>query len=197
MSLRVVQTPESLADIALQSDYYAHRENIALAQRFTDAVKATVRLLATHPRIGKETDYEHPKLAGIRLFLVRKPFDLGAFPLRSLDDFTATAPASWLQRGGGVLPMDQSEALWISFSARYPCAVKIAAGKINAVSGAAWTAELPSEPQDDVVVPGQPWLDGFSVGAGDSVEEQLTGRADRADHPAGMRAGLPRARFWN
>ena len=75
MSLRVVQTPESLADIALQADYYAHRENIALAQRFTDVVKATVRLLATHPRIGKETDYEHPKLAGIRFFLVRKPFD--------------------------------------------------------------------------------------------------------------------------
>ena len=89
------------------------------------------------------------------------------------------------------MPMDQSEALWISFSAWYPCAVKIAAGKINAVSGEAWTAELHSEPQDYVVVPDQPWLDGFSIGeglirqfvalphgAGDSVEEQLTGRAD-------------------
>ena len=75
MSLRVVQTPESLADIALQADYYAHRENIALAQRFTNAVKTTVRLLATHPRIGKQTDCEHPKLAGIRFFPVRKPFD--------------------------------------------------------------------------------------------------------------------------
>ena len=75
MSLRVVQTPESLADIALQADYYAQRENVALAQRFTDAVKTTVRLLATHPWIGKETDYAHPKLAGIRFFLVRKPFD--------------------------------------------------------------------------------------------------------------------------
>ena len=94
------------------------------------------------------------------------PARLGAFPLRSVDDFPATAPASWLQRGGVVLPMDQSEALWISFSARYPCAVKIAAGKINAVSGAAGTAELHSEPQDYVVVPGQPWLDGFSVGEG-------------------------------
>jgi hypothetical protein len=36
--------------------------------------------------------------------------------------------------------------------------VKIAVGKINAVSGAAWTAELHSEPQNYVVVPGQPWL---------------------------------------
>ena len=119
------------------------------------------------------------------------PAGLGAFPLRSLDDFPATAPASWLQRGGVVLPMYQSEALWISFSAWYPFAVKIAAGKINAVSGEAWTAELHSEPQDYVVVPGQPWLDGFSVGeglirqfvalplgAGYSVEEQLTGRAE-------------------
>ena len=55
MSLRVVQTPESLADIALQADYYAQRESIALAQRFTDAIKVTVRLLANHPWIGKET----------------------------------------------------------------------------------------------------------------------------------------------
>jgi hypothetical protein len=129
-------------------------------------------------------------------------FLIVAFPLK--------APASRLRLGGVVMPKDQSEALWISFSARYPCAVKIAAGKINAVSGAAWTAELQSEPQDDVVVPGQPWLDGFSVGeghirqfvamplgAGHSVEEQLTGRADRADHPAGMSARHPRARFWN
>ncbi len=138
------------------------------------------------------------------------PVGLGAFPLRCADEFPATAPASFTQRGGVVLPMDQSEARWFSFSARYPCAVKIAAGKINAVSGEAWTAELQSEPQDYVVVPGQPWLDGFSVGAGlirqfvamplgagYSVEEQLTGRANRADHPAGMSAGLPRARFSN
>jgi hypothetical protein len=51
------------------------------------------------------------------------PAGLGEFPLRSVDDFPATAPASWLQCGGVVLPTDQSEALWISFSARYPCAV--------------------------------------------------------------------------
>ena len=124
--------------------------------------------------------------------------------------FPVTAPASRLQFGGVVVPKDQSEALWISLSARYPCALKIAAEKINAVSGAAWTAELPSEPQNDVVVPGQPWLDGFPtgaglirpfvalpLGAGDSVEEQLTGRADRADRPAGMRACISRARFQN
>ena len=62
MSLRVVQTPESLADIAS-------------AKESVDAVNATVRLLATHPWIGKDTDYTHPRLAGIRLFLVQKPFN--------------------------------------------------------------------------------------------------------------------------
>lgn len=75
MSLRVVQTPESLADIALQAVWYADKESAALAERFTAAVQATVRFLATHPRIGKEADYDHPKLAGIRFFLVRKPFN--------------------------------------------------------------------------------------------------------------------------
>jgi hypothetical protein len=32
------------------------------------------------------------------------PAGLGAFPLCSLDDFPATAPASWLQRGGSSCP---------------------------------------------------------------------------------------------
>lgn len=75
MSLRVVQTPESLTDLALQADCYARKESVALAQRFIEAVKVTVRLLASHPRIGKEAGYSHPKLAGIRLYLVGRPFD--------------------------------------------------------------------------------------------------------------------------
>ena len=74
MSLRIVQTPDSLADVALQADYYAQQDGIALAQRFIEAIQATVRLLAVHPSVGKKTDYTHPKLAEIRFFLVRKPF---------------------------------------------------------------------------------------------------------------------------
>jgi plasmid stabilization system protein ParE len=76
VSLRVIQTPESLADIALQADYYAQRETITLAERYTDAVKATVRLLADQPGIGRPSGYAHPRLAGIRLYPVRKPFDI-------------------------------------------------------------------------------------------------------------------------
>lgn len=95
--------------------------------------------------------------------------------------------------------MYQSEALWISFSswgdfgsgASYPFAVKIAAGKINAVTGEPWTNGLAKRRQNYVVVPDQPWLDGFCVqkglirqfvamplGQGYTAEEQITGTAE-------------------
>ena len=96
------------------------------------------------------------------------PAGLGPFPLFHVDDFADTVPASWIEHGGVFLPMYQSEAMWISFDMRrdYPFAIKIAAGKINAVSGEAWHNDLSDKPQDYVVLPEQPWLDGFSIGKG-------------------------------
>ena len=92
---------------------------------------------------------------------------------------------------GFSTPMYQAEALWINFHGYYPMAVKIAAGKINAVTGEAWSKGLSEAPQDYMVVPGQPWLDGFCVekglirqfvamplGEGYSAEDQLTGEAE-------------------
>ena len=68
-------------------------------------------------------------------------------------------------------------------------AVKVAAGKVNAVTGEPWSDGLTERPQDYLVVPDQPWLDGFCVekglvrqfvatplGEGYTAEEQLTGR---------------------
>ena len=119
------------------------------------------------------------------------PPGLGEFPLRHLDDYAARLPDAWRRRGGVIMPMHQAEALWINFtSSRYPFAVKIATGKICAVTGDAWVDHLNRDPQDYVVVPEQPWLDGYCVekglirqfvamplGEGYSVEEQLTGAA--------------------
>src|SRR3954469_2790204 len=127
------------------------------------------------------------------------PPGLGQFPLRHVDDFAATVSPRWLEHGGIMLPMYQSEAMWLNFSPRnaldrgytaYPFAIKIAAGKINAVTGDSWTNALRQRPQDYVVVPKQPWLDGYVVekglirqfvamplGAGYSAEEQLIGEA--------------------
>ena len=118
------------------------------------------------------------------------PPGLGTFPLGHVDDSADRLPAEWNQHGGVFLPMHQAEAMWIDFTADYPMAVKVAAGKINALTGEPWKDALTAEPQDYLVVPEQPWLDGFCVekglirqfvamplGDGYSAEEQLTGEA--------------------
>ena len=121
------------------------------------------------------------------------PAGLGRFPLHHVDDYYQRLPASWEQHGGVFLPLYQSEALWVdlsfNFSDAYPCAVKVATGKINAVSGEPWGNGLVATPQDYLVVTSQLWLDGYAVGqglirqfvamllgAGFSAEEQLTGQ---------------------
>src|SRR5687767_8332394 len=127
------------------------------------------------------------------------PPGLGSFPLRHVDDFASTAPAGWLERGGVMFPMYQSEAMWLHFNthtvpehwAEYPFAIKVAAGKIDAVTGEPWSNGLRPHPQDYMVAPGQPWLDGYCVEKGTirqfvamplesgySAEEQITGRAE-------------------
>jgi hypothetical protein len=127
------------------------------------------------------------------------PPGLGKFSLRHVDDFAQDVPLKWLEHGGLMLPMYQSEAMWLHFQPNpwtdrghaYPFAIKIAAGKIDAVTGRDWSNNLNRRPQDYVVAPPQPWLDGFAIrkgiirqfvamplGSGYSAEEQLTGAAE-------------------
>jgi len=119
------------------------------------------------------------------------PPGLGAFPLRHVDDFASRVPELWKKHGGVMLPMYQSEALWVSLQGDYPFAVKVATGKINAITGEDWTDGLHRDPQDYMVTPDQPWLDGYCVergtirqfvamplGRGYTVEEQITGEAE-------------------
>ena len=120
------------------------------------------------------------------------PPGLGAFPLRHLDDYAERLPEAWRRRGGVIAPMHQAEAMWLSFGGRgdYPFAVKVATGKICAITGEDWTDHLNTGPQDYLVLPEQPWLDGYCVekgfirqfvamplGGGYTAEEQLTGEA--------------------
>jgi hypothetical protein len=119
------------------------------------------------------------------------PPGLGPFPLRHLDDFADRLPPAWTKRGGVIMPIHQSEALWLNFSGVYPCALRIATGRIDAVTGEAWKRGLSASPQNYIVVPTQPWLDGYAVdkgtirqfvamplGEGYTAEEQLTGAAE-------------------
>ena len=115
------------------------------------------------------------------------PLGAGQLPLRSVDDFPETAPAAWMKKGGVLMPLAQSEALWVWFSSRYRFAVKIGAGKINALSGEPWSSDLRREPQNYVVAPGPPWGDNDEVlrclvamplATGFPREESLIGKAD-------------------
>ncbi len=138
------------------------------------------------------------------------PPGLGRFPLRHVDDFAARVPETWIAHGGVMLPMYQAEAMWLNFCSSvdaaaasgdpfdglgggfpYPFAVKVSTGKINAVTGEEWKDGLHRDPQDYLVVPEQPWIDGYCVekgmirqfvamplGSGYSAEEQITGAAE-------------------
>ena len=94
------------------------------------------------------------------------PPGLGRFPLRHVDDHLDQVPEAWGRHGGVFLPMYQAEAIWLQFHAEYPTAVKVATGKIDALTGDGWTNEISEQPQNYLTVPEQPWLDGFCVGKG-------------------------------
>lgn len=117
------------------------------------------------------------------------PPGLGAFPMRRVADFAERLPGHWIA-DGVFIPMYQREALWLGFGGAEwkPNAVKVGLGTVNAVTGDAWDERLHDAPQDYVVCPDQPWLDGINagegrvrqfvatpLGLGDSIEEQLAG----------------------
>ncbi len=115
------------------------------------------------------------------------PPGLGRFPIRSCADYRNRLPDAW--RGDFFVPMHRREALWIGFDGTWwkPSAVKVGIGGVNAVSGDRWDEDLCADPQNYLVVPDQPWLDGINsgdgsvrqfvavpMGAGLTVEAQLT-----------------------
>jgi hypothetical protein len=121
------------------------------------------------------------------------PPGLGRFPLYRVAGLARHVPAEWRQRGGAFFPMYQREALWLAFDGASwkPNAVQVGIGGINAVSGAPWEEGLSADPQNYLVCPEQLWLDGINagdgtirqfvampLGAGTTVEAQLTGREE-------------------
>ena len=97
------------------------------------------------------------------------PASLGRFPLTHIEDNSETVPEAWKSKGGVLLPMYQSEAMWLSFDSGfddYPMAIMITAGKINAIDGNEWNNELNNNPQNYLYLPEQPWLDGYFAGKG-------------------------------
>jgi len=90
--------------------------------------------------------------------------------------------------------MYQKEALYVNFhNTDSYCyhALQIGVGKVNAISGEPWSNKLSKSPQDYVVIPSQPWLDGINygdgyvrqfiampLGEGYTIESQITGKEE-------------------
>lgn len=120
------------------------------------------------------------------------PPGLGTFPIYRTLDFPDRAPKAWAMRKDEYfLPIYQREALWLSFDSKtdVPCAVKVATGGIDAITGRRWRSLLNRKRQNYLVTPNQPWLDGFNTGNGTikqfvamplgmgyTIEGQVTGR---------------------
>lgn len=110
------------------------------------------------------------------------PPSLGMMAVHRVDD------------GQFVVPMRRAEALWLGFDAPWwkPHVLKVGVGGVDAVSGEPFDVlTLSSDPQDYVVIPEQPWLDGINAGDGFvrqfvavalgdglTVEGQLSGAED-------------------
>ena len=97
---------------------------------------------------------------------------LGPYPLYSIADYAHRVPNHWASYGGAMLPMYQSEAMWLSFrpaysvahQAFYPFAVKIGVGGVDAVGGQRWSDGIHQWPQDFLVITHQSWLGGYQTG---------------------------------
>jgi len=97
---------------------------------------------------------------------------LGTYPLYTVDSFAHRVPRHWLETGGAMLPMYQSEAMWLSLrptfsvahQAFYPFAVKIRVGGLDAIRGQRWLEGVHQWPQDFLVINSHCWLGGYHDG---------------------------------
>lgn len=151
-------------------DVIVTEDGVRVGERFSVSFQRTLRV----PDDGRD----HPLPPGLGPLPV-----LDAQAYRDRIDLAGDGPTV-------IVPLYRREAMWLAFrgAAWKPNAVKVGVGTVNAVSGQPLDHPLHDDPQDYVVCPGQPWLDGIAVGAGrvrqfvavpvgssQSVEAQLTG----------------------
>lgn len=124
-------------------------DRVTLGERVSLAFHRTLRV--------PEDDREHPLPPG-----------LGRLPVHRVADFADGVPAGWRREDSFFIPLFQREALWLGFDGSWwhPSAVTIAAGGVNVVTGRPATDTLSPDPQNYLVVPDQPWLDGFRLAPG-------------------------------
>lgn len=128
-------------------DVTVHNDRIHVGERFSVSFQRTLRI----PEDGN---------------VYPLPPGLGAFAIHSVVDYWDRVPATWRSQNSYFISMYQREALWLGFDGAMwkPNAVKIAIGNVNAISGQAWDEALHTQPQNYIVCPNQPWLDGINIG---------------------------------
>jgi hypothetical protein len=115
------------------------------------------------------------------------PLSLGHIKVYEVQKFKERCPDTWEDTGVFIGLHDQ-EAMWMSFHAQAPVALLVGAGSINALTGQKLGTKLDKD--NYLVVPPQPWLDGwkntdgtvsqfcataYKKGEGLTVAEQLIG----------------------
>ncbi|HEX6012568.1 MAG TPA: hypothetical protein VFY87_12360 [Geminicoccaceae bacterium] len=122
---------------------------------------------------------------------LRVPDDGRAYPLPAGLGRFPIVPMSVEGGAAQAVPMHPREAMWIGLSGAVwkPNAVKVLVGGINAVSGSPDDGGPPGMPQDYLVCPPQPWLDGFN--AGDGAIRQFVAMELGAGYAVEAGHGLP------
>lgn len=75
MTLSLHRAGVFVRDFELQSRWYVSEAGEEVAQRYLEALDATLQLLRVHPGLGRKRSFRHPLLRGIRSFRVSPPFD--------------------------------------------------------------------------------------------------------------------------
>ena len=71
MNSRVRIRPQALRDLTEQGAYLAENAGLETALRFYEAAEETFRLLAAHPEMGRAREFRNPRLAGVRMCLIK------------------------------------------------------------------------------------------------------------------------------
>lgn len=96
------------------------------------------------------------------------PPSFGRLPIYECAAHRCRLPKAWDRPDDFFIPLHQREALWLGFDGEpwHPSALLIGADGVNVITGESWDGPLSGSPQNYVVVPDQPWLDGIRTSGG-------------------------------
>ncbi|HBJ86757.1 MAG TPA: hypothetical protein DDZ88_23455 [Verrucomicrobiales bacterium] len=183
------------------SDYFSLTGTLQMLIWFCLEAKATSRSQPIVISDSTVTIGRHTSISFVRTLRIPEdgktyplPAGFGRLPIYRVADYANKVPAKWLEDGGFFIPLYQREALYLEFGGAdwRPTILKVAVGRVNAVTGKPFDEQIRRFSQDYVVIPDQQWLDGINkgngvvgqfvampLGKGYTVEEQVT---DEAKH---------------